>query len=62
MTGPTRRMGILVLAASIVIMVAMAAVWAIAPEDVRGMLLLAGGLLWAAAIVGGYVVERRVHW
>jgi hypothetical protein len=62
MAHRSRRRWVLVLGASVFIMVAMAAVWTAAPEYVRGVLVLIGGVLWAMAIVGGYVIERRVHW
>jgi hypothetical protein len=62
MARRSRRLWVLVLWASGVIIVAMAAVWAVAPEDVRGVLLLVGGVISAVTIVGGYAIERRVHW
>jgi hypothetical protein len=58
----SRRSWILILAASVVCVVAMAAVWAAAPDDVRAWLMLAGGVFYAVTIVGGYAIERRVHW
>jgi hypothetical protein len=62
MTHSARRFWTLFVGASIVIVVAMAAVWAAAPQDVRGALLLVGGALYAVTIIGGYAIERRVHW
>jgi hypothetical protein len=58
----SRRSWVLILAASVVIIAAMAALWASAPEDLRGVLMLVGGVFWAVMIVGGYAIERHVHW
>lgn len=58
----SRRFWVLSLGASVVIIVTMAAVWAAAPEDIRGLLMLVGGLIYAVTVVGGYAIERRVHW
>jgi hypothetical protein len=33
-----------------------------APEDVRGLLMVVGGVLYLLAIVGGYVIESRLYW
>ena len=58
----TRRLWALILGASVVTIVALAVVWAAAPEGIRGVLILVGGVLCAVATVGGYAIERRVHW
>jgi hypothetical protein len=62
MAHRSRRSWILILAASVVVIIAMAAVWAAAPEDLRGVLILIGGVFCVATIVGGYAIERHVHW
>ena len=62
MTHLSRPLWVLVLGATVVIIVAMAAVWAAAPEGIRGVLMLVGGALYVVTIVGGYAVERRIHW
>ena len=38
------------------------AVWAIAPEDVRGLLMVAGGAVTAVAYLVLYAIQRRRHW
>jgi hypothetical protein len=62
MAHRSRRSWILILAASVVVIIAMAAVWAAAPEDLRGVLILIGGVFCVATTVGGYAIERHVHW
>jgi hypothetical protein len=58
----TRRRWLLVIGTTAVIVLVMAAIWAVAPEDLRGLLLVIGGVFYAATVVGGYVIERRLHW
>jgi hypothetical protein len=58
----SRRSWVLILAASVGIIVAMAAVWAAAPDDLRGVLILVGGVFYVVTIVGGYAIEHHVHW
>ena len=58
----SRRSWVLILAASVVIIVAMAAVWAAAPDDLRGVLILVGGVFYVVTIVGCYAIEHHVHW
>ena len=58
----SRRSWVLIPAASVVIIVAMAAVWAAAPDDLRGVLILVGGVFYVVTIVGGYAIEHHVHW
>jgi hypothetical protein len=49
---------VLVVAAVFVV----AVIWAVSPEDVRGVLMLAGGVLTAAVYMVLYVIQRRRHW
>jgi hypothetical protein len=58
----SRRKWLPILAATVVVVLVMAAIWAAAPEDVRGLLMVVGGVFYGVAVVGGYVVERRLHW
>jgi hypothetical protein len=46
----------------VVVVLVMAAIWAAAPQDVRGLLMVFGGVVYIVTVVGGYVVERRLHW
>lgn len=62
MADLSQRLWLLILGAFVVIVGAMAAVWAAAPEDIRGVLMLVGGVLYAVTVVSGYAIERRVHW
>jgi hypothetical protein len=58
----SRRPWLLIFAASFVCLIVMAAIWAVAPDDVRAWLMVVGGVFYVVAIVGGYAIERRVHW
>jgi hypothetical protein len=60
----SRRAWILVLGAllAVVLVLALGVVWAVAPEEARGLLLLVGGVLTAAVYVALYALQRREHW
>ncbi len=51
---------LLVLVVAVVFVVVV--IWAVSPEDVRGVLMLAGGVLTVAVYVVLYVLQRRRHW
>lgn len=53
---------ILTLGGVAAVAVVLGVVWAVAPEDTRGMLMLAGGALTAAVYVVLYAIQRRRHW
>jgi hypothetical protein len=57
-----RRAWLLFLAAPLALMVVLGVIWAAAPDGLRGLLMLVGGVLTAVACVVGYVIERRAHW
>ena len=57
--GPT---WIPLMAMAAILVVAVAAIWVAAPEDLRGWLLLAAGAITAAVYVALYVLQRRRHW
>ena len=48
--------------ASVAVLVALAILWALTPEDLRGFFLLAAMVLTVLLYGGLYVVERRRHW
>jgi hypothetical protein len=50
------------LAAAVLLVVAFAVLWTVAPEDLRGLVLLGGAALTATTYVAIYVVERSRHW
>ena len=52
----------LLLAAAVVLVVALAVVWAVAPNEGRGPLLLAAGGLVAVMYGALYAIQRRRHW
>lgn len=58
-TGPT---WIAIIAVMVILVVAVAAIWTAAPEDLRGWLLLAGGAITVAVYGALYVLQRRRHW
>lgn len=62
MERSSRRMGILILAAVVAIEVLLAILWTQSPEDVRGLIVLAGGVFAVLTYLGLYVLQRRTHW
>ena len=58
----TGRTGIPIIAVALIIVVGVAAIWAVTPEDLRGLLLLTAGVVAAAAYGALFVIERRRHW
>lgn len=53
---------ILILGGAVAVVIVLGVVWAIAPEDVRGLLMLAGGAMTVALYLALYAVERHRHW
>ena len=62
MRRPSRPRWILVLGAIVAVAIVVGAVWAVAPEDARGFLMLAGGAITVAAYLALFAVQRRRHW
>ncbi len=62
MKRQARGRWLLILGSTVVIVLVMAAIWAAAPEDVRGLLLVVGGVFYIVTVVGVFVIERRMHW
>lgn len=62
MKRQSQRRWLQLLGATLAIVLVIAAVWAAAPEDLRGLFLIVGGVLYAVTTVGGYAIERRIHW
>ena len=58
----TRQTRIPLIAVTVIVVVALAAIWAAAPEDLRGLLLLAAGAITLAVCGALYLIERRRHW
>jgi hypothetical protein len=46
----------------VILIVAWAVIWSWAAPDVRGVVLLAGGVIASAFYVALYVMQRRRHW
>jgi len=61
MRSQSRRPWILILGA-MVVAIFLGAVWAVAPEDARGLLMLAGGAITVAVYLALYAIQRRRHW
>jgi NaMN:DMB phosphoribosyltransferase len=53
---------ILILGGIVAIAVVLGAIWAAAPDDVRGLLMLAGGAMTLAVYLALLAIERRRHW
>jgi quinol-cytochrome oxidoreductase complex cytochrome b subunit len=62
MRSQSRPSWILVLGGIVVAAVVLGAVWAMAPEDARGLLMLAGGAITVAVYLALYAIQRRRHW
>lgn len=62
MERQSRRRWLPILGATVVIVLVMAVIWEAAPEDARGLLMVVGGVFYAVTVIGGYVIERRLHW
>jgi hypothetical protein len=62
MERQSRRRWLLILGATVVIVLVMGVIWAAAPEDLRGFLLVVGGVFYLVTVVGVFVIERRTHW
>lgn len=46
----------------VALVVLLAVIWAAAPEDLRGPLMLVGGMFAAVTYLVLYAVQRRRHW
>lgn len=53
---------ILILSAMVALAIVIGAVWAVAPEGARGLLMLAGGAVAIVSCLALYAVQRRRHW
>lgn len=62
MRSQARLPWILILGAMVAVAIVLGAVWAVAPEDARGLLMLAGGAITVAVYVALYAIQRRRHW
>jgi len=62
MRSQSRPPWILILGAMVAVAIVLGAVWAVAPEDARGLLMLAGGAITVAVYLALYVIQRRRHW
>ena len=45
-----------------VVAIVLGAVWALAPEEARGLLMLAAGAISVALYLALYAIQRRRHW
>lgn len=62
MRSQSRPPWILVLGGAVVVAIVLGAIWAVAPEDARGLLVLVGGLITLAVYLALYAIQRRGHW
>jgi hypothetical protein len=62
MAGRQGRSWVQFVIAAAILLIAFAVTWAAAPEDLRGPMLLAAGVVTAALYVGLFAVERARHW
>jgi len=56
------RLAWMAVLAALLGVVVLALIWAAAPEDVRGALMLFGGVLTLLVYVALYAIQRRHHW
>ena len=47
---------------TVIVVVAFAAIWGAAPEDLRGWLLLAAGVVSVLVYGAIYTIQRHRHW
>jgi quinol-cytochrome oxidoreductase complex cytochrome b subunit len=62
MRSQSRLPWILIFGAIVAVAIVLGAVWAVAPEDARGLLMLAGGTITVAVYLALYAIQRRRHW
>jgi hypothetical protein len=62
MKRQSRWMWLLILGAAVASVLLLVIVWEGASEEARGLLVLAGSVFNATTIVGGYLLQRRLHW
>jgi len=62
MRSQSRSAWTLILGGTIVVAIVLGAVWTLAPEETRGLLMLAAGAITVAIYLGLYAIERRRHW
>jgi quinol-cytochrome oxidoreductase complex cytochrome b subunit len=62
MRSQSRPPWILILGGTVVVAIVLGAIWAVAPEDARGLLMLAGGAITVAVYLALYAIQRRRHW
>ncbi len=62
MRNQSRPPWILVLGGIVVVAIVLATIWAMAPEDARGLLMLAGGAITVAVYLALFAIQRRRHW
>lgn len=58
----SRSLWILILSGVAAVVIVLGAVWTVAPEDARGLLMLVGGALTVAVYLILYAIQRRRHW
>jgi len=62
MRNQSRPPWILILGGIVVVAIVLGAIWAVAPEDARGLLMLAGGAMAVAVYLALFAIQRRRHW
>jgi hypothetical protein len=62
MHSQSRPPWILILGGTVAVAIVLGAIWAVAPEDARGLLMLAGGAITVAVYLALYAIQRRRHW
>ena len=62
MAGRQGRSWVQFVVAAAILFIAFAIIWTAAPEDVRGPMLLAAGVITAAVYLGVFALQRARHW
>jgi hypothetical protein len=62
MRSQSRPSWILILGGAVAVAIVLGAIWAVAPGDARGLLMLAGGAITVAVYLALYAIQRRRHW
>ena len=62
MRSQSRPPWFLILGGIVGVVIVLGAIWALASEEARGLLMLAGGALTVAVYLALYAIQRRRHW
>jgi NADH:ubiquinone oxidoreductase subunit 3 (subunit A) len=62
MAARNRHHWVLVVAAVVILEVALLVLWTVSPEELRGVIVLAGAVFAVAVYLGLYALQRARHW